>query len=451
MANDRGTLPDLTLQQLRHMMTRLGVRRLLVKELAPNDNSKNQPYLSGSMEVTNILPVGEVYVDETPSGNRIMKALLPLDWLQPDGTSAPAPHAKLILYPQYPEVRFSGFLQNATNAPSSVMTTRVAGRLLFLGRTATHRIIAWAVGPDSRIAAEVRTLTDLEQIGVFRSVPLTGADAPSRLQLLSSLRRIHQQNWIMSKALRSDGRVVRCDSTNCVGYTLEAELGVSRNGVAEPDYLGWEVKASQVTDFTRIPASKAVTLFTPEPTGGYYCSAGIEGFVRKFGYPDKRGRPNRLNFGGVYRTDQRHPGTALTLRVRGFDAERRELTDAAGALALVSDSGETAAEWAFSALLSLWNRKHAKAAYVPAEVRAAPERQYRYGMIVQLGERTDFIRLMHAIACGKVYYDPGIKVERGTNDAPTSKRRSQFRVRFSDLAELYDSMTSVSVLSESAA
>ena len=107
-------LPDLALDELRARMNALGVRRLLLKELAPNDNSKNQPYLSGSLDVTNILPSGEVYVDATPKGNRIMKAPLPLEWLQPDGTSMAAPDAKLILYPQYPEVRFSGFPSRRT-------------------------------------------------------------------------------------------------------------------------------------------------------------------------------------------------------------------------------------------------------------------------------------------------------------------------------------------------
>ena len=101
-------LPDLSLEQLQGMMSALGVRRLLMKELAPNDNAKNQPYLSGSLEVTNIIPAGEVRVETTEKGNKVMKAPLPLEWLQPDGTSIRAPGAQLILYPQYPEVRISG-------------------------------------------------------------------------------------------------------------------------------------------------------------------------------------------------------------------------------------------------------------------------------------------------------------------------------------------------------
>ena len=66
--NSEGPLPDFTLDELRHRMKVLDVKRLLIKELAPNDNSKNQPYLSGSMDVANILPSGTAYVDVTPKG-----------------------------------------------------------------------------------------------------------------------------------------------------------------------------------------------------------------------------------------------------------------------------------------------------------------------------------------------------------------------------------------------
>jgi hypothetical protein len=31
-------------------------------------------------------------------------------------------------------------------------------------------------------------------------------------------------------------------SSNCGGYTLEAELGATPNGYSEPDFMGWEIK-----------------------------------------------------------------------------------------------------------------------------------------------------------------------------------------------------------------
>lgn len=440
----REALPDLSLDELRARMKALGVRRLLLKELAPNDNSKNQPYLSGSMDVTNIIPAGEPYVDVTDSGNRIMKAPLPLHWLQPDGTSAPAPNAKLILYPQYPEVRISGFLKGAKNAPSFLLNNRMEGRVLFFGITDDRKIIGWCAGPDSRISGELAGAGDLESVGVFRRVPLDAGTDSTRHILFGELRRIHNLGWIASKALRSDGSIVPCRSSNCIGYTLEAELGVARNGLAEPDFEGWEVKANQVKDITRAPpAGKAITLMTPEPTGGIYRERGVEAFVRTFGYPDKKGRQDRLNFGGIHRVGERHGGTGLRLILDGYEHAKNRITDPDGALRLIDDSERIAAAWSFTALLNIWNRKHARAVYVPGEVRTDPQRAYRYGERVRIGEGTSFTNLVRALAQGEVYYDPGIKIENASSAKPVIKRRSQFRIRSGDMEDLYDSFRTV--------
>ena len=64
-------------------MQKNGVTLLLVKELAANDNAKNQPYLGGSMDVANILPIGKVRVEVTEKGDKLLKAPLPFDWLSP--------------------------------------------------------------------------------------------------------------------------------------------------------------------------------------------------------------------------------------------------------------------------------------------------------------------------------------------------------------------------------
>jgi hypothetical protein len=39
---------------------------------------------------------------------------------------------------------------------------------------------------------------------------------------------------------------------------------------------------------------------TPEPTDGLYKSEGVEKFLREYGYTDKKGRDDRMNFGGVH-------------------------------------------------------------------------------------------------------------------------------------------------------
>src|SRR4051812_1363803 len=133
----------LSLEQLRQMMAHHGVTQLLVKELAANDNSKNQPYLGGNLEILNLLPMGEVREETTPKGKTGLKAPLPIFWLRGDGSTTPAPHTQIILYPQYPEIRLSGFLKGAQGGPNELMTVRQAGRLLFLGVTSDRRIIGW--------------------------------------------------------------------------------------------------------------------------------------------------------------------------------------------------------------------------------------------------------------------------------------------------------------------
>lgn len=74
--------------------------------------------------------------------------------------------------------------------------------------------------------------------------------------------------------------------------------------------------------------------------------------MRRFGYPDKNQRPDRLNFGGIHRVGERQSSTGLTMQLTGYDAARGRITDASGAIVLVSDAGELAAAWPFSGLLA---------------------------------------------------------------------------------------------------
>lgn len=65
---------------------------------------------------------------------------------------------------------------------------------------------------------------------------------------------------------------------------------------------------------------------------------------------------------------------------------------------------------------------------------------------MRLCEGTDFFRFMAAVAGGIVYYDPGIKLEGASTGRPETKRRSQFRVKSSDIAELYGSTKMVEMI-----
>jgi hypothetical protein len=429
-----------TLTQLKALFVKVGARKLYAKPLAGNDNSKNQVYFGPGFNALNLFPNSGIFPNSSPK-NPIFKAKLRFGWLLQDGQVAEAPSAQLILYPQYPEVRFSGFLKGCEFAPSDLMAGRIEGRVLFLGVTSDRSIVGFAVGHGSQIAGEFRSLGLEPEEGIFVELDLpnipSGAD--SRTELLNELHRIHQLGWIDSKQLDSSGNLKSCNAPQCGGFTLEAEFGIPKNSDAEPDFLGWELKQYAVEDFEKIESSKPITLMTPEPTGGFYKDESPEAFVRKFGYADKSGKVDRMNFGGRHFVGRRCPPTGLTMRLAGFDAATGKITDANGAIALLSDAGEVAAKWAFGKILEHWSHKHTKAVYVPSKCRAEPQRQYAYGHKVRLAQRTDSLKLLAALATGAVYYDPGIKLENASTD-PEVKRRSQFRVASKNISALYETI-----------
>ncbi|HQR66897.1 MAG TPA: MvaI/BcnI family restriction endonuclease [Thermoanaerobaculia bacterium] len=423
---------DLSIERLTEIMVSAGAQRIYVKRLARNDNSKNQIYLGPGFEAVNLFP--NLKIVATP-GQPQFKAPLSFAWIHADGTREVASGAQLILYPQYPEVRLSGFLQGTRTAPSRLMQSREEGRILVLGVDQSGVVLAHAAPAGSALEQSLRAVEGKETVGVFFAIPVDGSQGRnSRERLLAELSRIHGMGWIRSKRLKSDGTMGECEAPNCGGYTLEAELGIRPNGFSDPDFLGWELKQHGVTSFEK-PPTGAITLMTPEPTGGYYRVEGPSNFIERFGYPDKRGRPSRWNFGGIHTATRRHGGTGLMLSVEGFDPGTKKIGDPRGVVALVSASGEVAASWAFSSLMEHWNRKHALAAFVPSLVRKQPELSYLFGSPVRLGEVTYFLLFLSAVAEGEVFYDPGLKLVRG--ESLKVKRRSQFRIRASRIELLY--------------
>jgi hypothetical protein len=130
----------------------------------------------------------------------------------------------------------------------------------------------------------------------------------------------------------------------------------------------------------------------------------------------------------------------------GYDPESGKITNPDGGVTLIGPRGEEAATWHFADMMRHWNRKHAKAVYVPSLRKISDYRQYRYGNLVQLGIGTDFSKFLAAIADGKAYYDPGIKLEKASSRKPESKRRSQFRIESSNIKYLYHETKIVNVL-----
>jgi len=434
----------MNLQKLKKSFADSGCQKVYVKKLSPNDNSKNQVYLGGSFEILNILPIAEIKTEEAGDWNRErFKASINFSWICSDGNIYPAPNSQLILYPKYPEVRFSGFLSKCQNPPSELMTQRLADRLLFLSVSKTGTVLGYVASPNSEISQEFNKLKTDEEVGVLKVIDLPQT-INNKEKLLVELYRIHQLNWITSKRLDKDGNILPCISTNCGGYTLEAELGIKPNGYSEPDYLGWEIKQFGVANFERMNSS-VITLMTPEPTDGIYNKKGVEVFLNQYGYSDKKGREDRINFGGIHKAGIRHSSTNLEMQLIGFDNESGKIRSSNGRIALVDTKGNEAAAWSFASMLLHWNRKHNQACYVPSLADTSGNRQYKYGDKVILGTGTDFILFLKQMAIGNIYYDPGIKMEN-ISTKPQFKKRSQFRIKSQHLNSLYRDSELVTLL-----
>lgn len=412
-----------------------GATRVFAKVLAANDNSKNQIYLGGGFAALNVIPHGEIYVDtEEKAGSKQDRPKAPVKffWLNDNGRHL-APGANLILYPDYPEVRLSGLLKGCRPSPSALVRPRLDGRVMFFGVTPDREVLGYIVADGDPVGEEVKA-GSWDELGVFLELPIKRGRDPKSM-LLAELRRIHELGWINSQKLEKDGTKRPYRAQNGGGYTLEAELGITPNGVGEPDFMGWEVKQYGVRNFDRYAPKTPVTLMTPEPNGGLYKTAGLEEFVRLYGYDDRRGKANRRNFGGVHKCDApHHKLTGLQMTVEGFDPTSGKITEMGGGFKLRDNQGEEAASWSFKGLIEHWNRKHAQAVYVPS--LRSPANQYRYADQVLLCEGTDFMMFLKAFMAGQVYYDPAMKVV-GIAPNIDTKKRSQFRVRHAELGMLY--------------
>lgn len=431
----------ISLTNLIEVFRQRGATRFFAKKLAPNDNSKNQIYLGGDFSALGLIPHEAVEVDGSDlagSKRDRAKAKVRFFWHSEEGFVA-APNAQLILYPKYPEVRLSGLLQGCRDAPGDVIKVRDEGRVLVFGVHPDGTIFGFACFADHPVAKELESIDEPEMLGVF--VMLTGygvARKDTRSALIERLRDIHLEGWIVSQKLGASGVPQPYAARNGGGYTLEAKLGISANGLAEPDYLGWEIKQFGVKELANPVAKSQITLMTPEPVRGVYRSEGPEAFVRRYGYPDKSGKPDRINFGGIYKIGKvKHADTGLILELSGFDAAAGTIDDMTGAIRLISPEGEEAAAWPYTDLIDHWNRKHARAAYIPSVFRASPP-AYAYGSLVSLYENTDFLKFLSAMAKGSIVYDPALKLENAASPKPKLKRRSQFRIKQASLSSLYE-------------
>ncbi len=452
------TNTDLSVGGLRKLYDAHNVTHIYYKKLSPNDNSKNQPYMGPHITELGFLPTDQAITSastsqKTSSLKRKVKYTFELNfsWLSPIGERFPAPQTKLIYYPQYPEVRLSGFLAGCGFDMDGWMDPykrgRTKGRVLFIGVTRNKDILAYLAVPDSRLAKEIDEYQSTSITNVFSRLGVRHQtkSVSSREALVAELKRIHMKSWIDSKRLHRGGTVKKYKAQNGGGYTLEAELGIIPNGYAGPDFMGWEIKQFAVSRCDLIN-SKILTLMTPEPDGGYYVEHGVEAFIRHYGYNNAK-IEDRKDFTGRHFFGHPCNKTDLKLEIEGFDHDSGMITDASGKIALIDTKGNQASTWSFAKLMDLWKRKHAKAAYVPSLSRTNPEtgKAYLYCNNIRLFEGTSFTRFLSSTVDSGVYYDPGIKLENASTK-PTTKRRSQFRIKSKLLGCLYDQESQLDVL-----
>ena len=198
---------------------------MYAKRLSANDDNKNQPYFgtkADGLKVLNFIPVRGIRTHRNTAGTPSFVADMDFSWLGPDGAVYPAPRTKLILYPQYPEVRFSGFLDGSAVPYADLMkydrTSSLPPRILFVGVTENNHVFGFVTLASSAIGQQFNTLTGLPQTGVLYETAL-GAPNQDRIDLCRELRRIHELGWINSCTLKRDDqgiwRRVPCRHRRC--------------------------------------------------------------------------------------------------------------------------------------------------------------------------------------------------------------------------------------------
>jgi hypothetical protein len=420
------------------------------------DNEKNQVYLGSRLEIFSVLP-GKVTVGlasesakkrKSSKGESKLELELDFYWIT-DGGSARAPSAKLINYFQYPEIRFSGFLSQCESAPDSLrrnMQDTFGQRALLLGIVG-EKVYGLALNEkengDLSVLKSAPFWLNQKLIRVL-DTKRNEIEAINPTKLLKEISKLAGKEHA-SKSLKIRGGVpFPWRGTQGAGYTLEALLGVVRNGNAYPDKYGFEIKST---------LSSPITLMTTQPDGGVRSQFGIKHFLKLFGWAGAKD-DGSLRFNGKHSPIGSTGRSGLKMVVRNWNSTLK-LPEGPGEpkVQLVDKkTGVVAAEWSFGKLGSSWARKHAGAIYVQAQSlnkdRGKHPSHYIYGPNVYVCMGTTPLKLISAIESGLVYLDPG---DRLYFDG-SSKSRTQWRMSFSkkepleqQLSQLYDQVERISI------
>jgi len=430
--------------ELGKFLLTLGVTRAYFKPLSENDNSKNQIYFGSSFQVLQQIPFGKI--TEFPQNkDPNYKASINFWWISSSGQTCSAPNTQLILYTRYPEVRLSGFLSNCPTAPREHLQPLLReernnnnakdGRILVLGICPDNKVYGFLAIKNSPLAKSI--LNDLfvdEKGKTVQEFPLKGLPGTDKAELLNKLHDIIKAGWHESVRMFADGEIRPYKASNAGGYTLEALFGIIPNGIAEPDFKGWELKT-----FSRT----RITLMTPEPDKGFYRENGAKEFVLKYGH----NAPNVIKyFTGTHKVDIKNATSQMTLVINGFDFKKGTISDMAGGLYLMDSKNNPTAIWTFNELITHWSRKHSRVCYVNCESKENNGKSgYIYHSPVYIGENTDLSLFLKTMQSGLIVYDPATKVLLNPKGNTTVKARSQFRINFNNLKYLYENFYSQNV------
>lgn len=428
-----------------------GVSHVEVKFLSRNHNSKNQiAGLGGDLAALGHLFQGPVTRHQPRSrkpkaGSPIYRTFVPWVWFHETGVS-PAPETKLIYYPQYPEVRLSGFLENSPRSPKELLALTTdpasrgqeAGRCLVFGPGKDRKVYAAVVSRYSPAAQYLEKFNN----GRGRLVPLSlrADEATTRQVLFRQLRKIHDKQWVEAYRLQRDGTRLACDAPNCHGVTLESELGITANGLAQPDYLDWEIKAHRVNHLNA-HLSSTITLLTPNPDSGEAKDRGTTWLTQSYGKLHSTG--TRWDLSGIHKAGQVHPKTQLEFGLVGYDSSTKTIVDDGYLYFRDPRKDLDLGRWSFAKLLTHWQTKHAKAIFVPCIAKETKPREYRYGTKIHVGEGTSFLHFLGAIANGSVVLDPGLNTKMTDSNVWKSHTRYQFRSSLTKAGDLYKSFEKV--------
>ena len=399
------------LDKIVRMMSANGAKKIYFKPLAPNDNSKNQIYVGGNLASASIFKFNANEVIHEGEGRRQRaKVKTPFSWLQTDGTLSEAKQSKLIMYPQYPEVRFSGFLSGC-KSPPECLSGREEGRLLIIG-VCENSTIGYVVAKGDLIIQQAMDAPSLSTPSAFKEIIFTREKQIPINEALSRIIHNGPHNPCILKNI--DGAKVEqhysITNNNVAGYTMEAKLGILPNGDSKPDYQGYEVKTLLKTN---------VTLMTPEPDSGIYKEQGLKVFLKRYGYPSETGE---YRLSKRHKVGVKHPDTGLTLTIDYGDFHPTEKRfNFGGSISLVEDDGTVAASWKLERIVSHWLTKHSSTVIVRAKKVGG---KISYFPEVIFCQGPDPVGLIEGFVKGHICWDPGLK---------ESKRRNQFRITFNNL------------------